>query len=45
MPTYCAVRGGQYKYVLYQTGEEELYDLQLDAGELENQASNPCSPH
>ena len=41
VPTYCAVRGGRYKYVLYQTGEEELYDLQLDPGELENQASNP----
>jgi N-acetylglucosamine-6-sulfatase len=41
VPTYCAVRGGRYKYVLYQTGEEELYDLQLDADELENQASNP----
>ena len=41
VPTYCAVRGGRYKYVLYQTGEEELYDLQLDSGELENQASNP----
>ena len=35
------MRGGRYKYVLYQTGEEELYDLQLDPGELENQASNP----
>jgi arylsulfatase A-like enzyme len=41
VPTYCAVRGGRYKYVLYQTGEEELYDLQLDADELENQASSP----
>ncbi len=41
VPTYCAVRGERYKYVLYQTGEEELYDLQLDPGELENQASNP----
>jgi arylsulfatase A-like enzyme len=42
VPTYCAVRGERYKYVLYQTGEEELYDLQLDAYELENQASNPA---
>jgi len=41
VPTYCAVRGKRYKYVLYQTGEEELYDLQQDAGELANQASNP----
>jgi N-acetylglucosamine-6-sulfatase len=41
VPTYCAVRGERYKYVLYQTREEELYDLQLDPHELENQASNP----
>jgi arylsulfatase A-like enzyme len=41
VPTYCAVRGTRYKYVLYQTREEELYDLEHDAGELANQASNP----
>jgi N-acetylglucosamine-6-sulfatase len=42
VPTYCAVRGERYKYVLYQTREEELYDLRLDPYELQNQASNPA---
>ena len=42
VPSYCAVRGQRYKYVLYQTREEELYDLRLDPHELENQASNPA---
>jgi N-acetylglucosamine-6-sulfatase len=41
VPTYCAVRGERYKYVLYQTLEEELYDLLLDPYELENRASSP----
>jgi N-acetylglucosamine-6-sulfatase len=41
VPTYCAVRGERYKYVLYQTGEEELYDLALDPHELSNRASWP----
>jgi Domain of unknown function (DUF4976) len=36
------VRGERYKYVRYQTREEELYDLRLDPHELENQASNPA---
>lgn len=42
VPTYCAVRGERYKYVLYQTREEELYDLRFDPYELQNQASNPA---
>jgi len=42
VPTYCAVRGERYKYVLYETREEELYDLRLDPFELQNQASNPA---
>ncbi len=42
VPTYCGVRGERYKYVLYQTREEELYDLTLDPFELQNQASNPA---
>ena len=42
VPSYCAVRGERYKYVLYKTREEELYDLRLDPHELENQASNPA---
>jgi arylsulfatase A-like enzyme len=42
VPTYCAVRSERYKYVLYQTREEELYDLQRDPYELDNRASNPA---
>ena len=42
VPTYCGVRTGRYKYVLYQTGEEELYDLQLDPYELRNVAGDPA---
>ena len=41
VPTYCAVRSQRYKYVLYQTREEELYDLKLDPYELDNRASSP----
>ncbi len=40
VPTYCAVRSQRYKYVLYQTREEELYDLKLDPYELDNRASD-----
>ncbi len=40
VPTYCAVRSERYKYVLYQTGEEELYDLVHDPHELENLAGH-----
>jgi hypothetical protein len=42
VPTYCAVRGERYKYVLYQTREEELYDLLLDPHELDNVAAHPA---
>jgi N-acetylglucosamine-6-sulfatase len=42
VPTYCAVRGERFKYVLYQTGEEELYDLVLDPHELHNLADHPA---
>ena len=42
VPTYCGVRGERFKYVLYQTREEELYDLKADPFELQNQASDPA---
>ncbi len=47
MPAYCAVRTTDWKYVLYATGEEELYHLTGSASagdgpyELVNQAANP----
>jgi arylsulfatase A-like enzyme len=48
VPAYCAVRTADWKYVMYATGEQELYSLsgnQADGDgpyELENQASNPA---
>jgi arylsulfatase A-like enzyme len=38
MPTYCAVRTAFYKYVRYQTEEEELYDLVRDPYELDDKS-------
>jgi arylsulfatase A-like enzyme len=38
VPTYCAARSERYKYVVYQTGEVELYDLYRDPNELRNLA-------
>jgi len=40
VPTYCAVRTGRFKYVLYRTLEEELYDLARDPHELANLAGS-----
>jgi N-acetylglucosamine-6-sulfatase len=40
VPTYCAVRGRRYKYVVYSTREEELYDLARDPYELVNRAGD-----
>jgi N-acetylglucosamine-6-sulfatase len=40
-PTYCAIRNSRFKYVLYRTREQELYDLKTDPYELQNQAHNP----
>ena len=40
VPTYCAVRSRTATYVLYSTGEEELYDLVADPYELENLAGD-----
>jgi N-acetylglucosamine-6-sulfatase len=36
VPTYCAVRTDRYKYVEYQSHEEELYDLSADPYELQS---------
>lgn len=45
IPSYCGLRGERYKYVLYETGEEELYDLLADPYELENLASSERYAH
>ena len=34
IPPYCGFRGERWKYVQYETGEEELYDLAQDPYEL-----------
>jgi arylsulfatase A-like enzyme len=46
IPTFCAVRDVSlqpqgFTYVLYRTGEEELYDLKTDFYELQNLVSDP----
>jgi N-acetylglucosamine-6-sulfatase len=41
-PTYCAVRNNDYTYTAYETGEEELYDLNADPFQLENVAGKPA---
>jgi arylsulfatase A-like enzyme len=43
VPTYCAVRSETTKYVRYETGEEELYDLTADPFELTNLVGNPAN--
>ena len=46
VPAYCAVRTADWKYVMYSTGEQELYYLSGNAAdgdgpyELENQVTN-----
>ncbi|MGQ0668307.1 MAG: sulfatase family protein [Actinomycetota bacterium] len=41
-PDYCAVRTKRYLYVVYGTGERELYDLTQDPSELVNRAADPA---
>lgn len=43
VPTYCAVRTARHKYVVYATGQVELYDLIRDPHELINIAGRPSS--
>jgi hypothetical protein len=38
IPTYCAIRTPRYLFARYQTGEQELYDLQADPAQLRNVA-------
>ena len=39
---YRAVRTDRYKYVLYGTGEQELYDLRADPSELQSRHADPA---
>jgi N-acetylglucosamine-6-sulfatase len=41
VPSYCVVRNATHTYVQYGTGEEEIYDLSADPGQLENLARDP----
>ncbi|GIU98176.1 MAG: hypothetical protein KatS3mg013_1979 [Actinomycetota bacterium] len=41
VPAYCGVRTERYTYVLYGTGETELYDLDADPYQLTNLAGAP----
>jgi len=40
IPTYCGIRTKGALYVVYATGERELYDLREDPYELENRAGD-----
>jgi arylsulfatase A-like enzyme len=41
IPTFYGIRTDTWKYVEYDTGERELYDLVNDPYEMENQIQNP----
>ena len=38
VPSYCVVRNATHSYVQYGTGEEEIYDMSADPGQLQNLA-------
>jgi hypothetical protein len=43
VPTFCAVRNARFLYAQYTaTGEEELYDLKVDVGQLDGVAGSPA---
>jgi N-acetylglucosamine-6-sulfatase len=42
LPVYHAVRTQRYVYVEYETGDRELYDLQVDPYELDNRSGDPA---
>jgi arylsulfatase A-like enzyme len=44
VPPYCGFRSERWKYVQYQTGEEELYDLARDPYELSNRRERSALP-
>jgi hypothetical protein len=41
VPSFCGVRGEELKFVVYETGEQELYDLVADPAELTNLVDEP----
>jgi arylsulfatase A-like enzyme len=41
VPSYCVVRNATHTYVQYGTGEEEIYDMSADPGQLQNRARAP----
>ena len=40
MPAYKGIRTSRYAYYIYATGDQELYDMATDPGQLNNQVGN-----